>query len=65
MDNNSIVSFEELVETWWAIHSELEITKDSPGYLTDILTVAFEKTLEMCQWTIEEWNQMCYERKSQ
>lgn len=55
----SIVSLEELIETWWAIHSELEITKDSPEYLNEVLVVAFESTLSMCGWSVEKWNDEC------
>jgi len=61
---SSIVSLEELIETWWAIHAELEITKDSPEYLNEVLVVAFESTLAMCGWSIEEWNDKCNAIKS-
>lgn len=56
---SSIVSLEELIETWWAIHAELEITKDSPQYLNEVLAVAFESTLAMCGWTVDKWNDEC------
>lgn len=61
---SSIVSFDELVETWWAIHSELEISEKSPEYLNEVLVVAFESTLAMCGWSIEEWNDKCNAIKS-
>ena len=60
---SSIVSFDELVETWWAIHGELEISEKSPEYLNEVLVVAFESTLEMCGWTIDEWNDTCNDNK--
>ncbi len=49
------VTYEQLVEAWWDIHSGYAWCKNEAAR-TWMIRRAFEELLPQCGWTVESWN---------
>jgi hypothetical protein len=57
MDENAKPEFHVLVETWWSTAEALEAMPGCEPPRASWHAHVFERILEQCGWTVQEWNE--------